>query len=574
MPHSRRSSDRQRRQSRKPQQRMLGLQSRIDRGHTRTGSVLIVVLILVVLLSLAALKYSASMLTEYRSANMYGRRLQTQQFADSGVEMAADLLGNRTFETTENLIHDESAFMGVSMLESDITRNNGFLTIIAPNERDPDAGTIRYGLSSESGKLNLNALIAWEALYTETDPDTGEDLGTTSIEFYDKLANIPAFADQAVVDLILDYIDDDDEPRQNGAEQGAYVDLPYDCKNGPLESMEELLRIPGITAEMLYGEDSNRNGVLDKNEDDGDKSLPADNEDGVLDLGLMGYCTVRSTETNLRADRSEKINLNQGLMTNLYDAVLEEFDDDKATYIVAWRMWGSADAQLDEDGSSLTASQEEAASAIGSAIGGETEGPVTRNGMDLSQPAQFEFTSIFDLVDAQVEATINDTQVTLESPWQSGDLASLLPILFDTFTLTDDAFIDNRIDPNFARKEVLMAIPEMTADMAESVAASGVVSPEGEIMLDVLESHATPGWLYVEGIVDLPTIRKIEPYLTTRGDIFRAQVVGHFEQGGPFTRIETLIDGSETPAKVLQVTDLTSLGRGYSNEQLGLEPEE
>jgi len=543
-------------------------------SKVRQGSVLIVVLILVVLLSLAALKYSASMLTEYSSANMYGRRLQTQQFADSGVEMTADLLGNRTFETTENLIHDESAFLGVSIQESDIPYNTGRVTLIAPNERDPDSSTVRYGLISESGKLNLNALLAWQEQYSETDPDTGEDLGVMSVEFYDKLASIPAFEDQAVVDLILDYIDEDDDPRPNGAEQASYTDLGYECKNGPLDSMDELLRIPGITAEILYGEDGNRNGILDANEDDGDKSAPSDNEDGVLDLGLMGYCTVRSTESNLRGDRTEKINLNQGLMTELYDAVLEEFDDDTATFVVAFRMWGSLDAQLDEDGSSLTASQEEVAQAVGGAIAGETEGTVTRNGMDLSQPAQFEFTAIFDLVDAEVEATINGTPVTLASPWQSGSLSDTLPLLFDTFGLTDDAFIGNRIDPNYARKEVLMAIPEITPDIAEAAAASSVVSPEGDIMTDVLESHATPGWLFTEGIVDLETMRKIEPYLTTRGDIYRTQIVGHFDEGGPFTRLEALIDGSEYPAKVLSVTDLTSLGRGYSNEQLGLEPEE
>ena len=273
----------------------------------RAGSVLVVVLILVVLLTLAAYKYTQAMLTEYGSSNMYGRRLQSQQFAGSGIEMAADLIGNRTFEATENLIHDEAAFLGISMMEGDLDRNIGRFTIIAANERDTSSAGVRYGLISESGKLNLNNLLALEEAFSETDEETGEDMGTTSVEFYEMLASIPGLEDESVVNAILDWLDEDDEPRTGGQE--SYEEFGYECKNGPLESLDELLLIQGIDAAILYGEDSNRNGLLDNNENDGDKSMPSDDEDDVLNLGLVGYCTVRSTESNLRGDGSERINL-------------------------------------------------------------------------------------------------------------------------------------------------------------------------------------------------------------------------------------------------------------------------
>ena len=269
----------------------------------RAGSVLIVVLILVVLLSLAAFRYTDLMITEFTSANMYGRRLQTQSFADSGVEMAADLISNRTFEAGENLIHDDANFNGISLVEGELPRENGRFSLITADERDENFNQVRFGLVSESGKLNLNYLPVLESLFVAVDED-GNDTGVVGQEFYDALANIPGLDDPIVVDSILDWIDEDDEPRLNGAETSYYQGLanPYECKNGPIESFDELLKIQGITAATLYGEDGNRNGLLDKNEDDGAASAPEDDEDGILNVGLLGYCTIRSTETNARGD--------------------------------------------------------------------------------------------------------------------------------------------------------------------------------------------------------------------------------------------------------------------------------
>jgi hypothetical protein len=56
--------------------------------------------------------------------------------------------------------------------------------------------------------------------------------------------------------------------------------------------------------------------------------------------------------------------------------------------------------------------------------------------------------------------------------------------------------------------------------------------------------------------------------LTAKGHIYRTQIVGYFEEGGGYTRLEALIDATESPAKILSVSDLTELGRGYSANML------
>ena len=68
---------------------------------------------------------------------------------------------------------------------------------------------------------------------------------------------------------IIDWIDQDDNT-ESGAETDYYatLDPPYAAKNGPFDTIEELLLVKGVTPEILYGEDANRNGVLDPNEND------------------------------------------------------------------------------------------------------------------------------------------------------------------------------------------------------------------------------------------------------------------------------------------------------------------
>ena len=56
----------------------------------------------------------------------------------------------------------------------------------------------------------------------------------------------------------------------DGASDSYYLSLPqpYNCKNSPFETVEELLLVEGVTPQLLYGDDTNRNGILDPNEFD------------------------------------------------------------------------------------------------------------------------------------------------------------------------------------------------------------------------------------------------------------------------------------------------------------------
>ena len=134
-------------------------------------------------------------------------------------------------------------------------------------------------------------------------------------------------------------------------------------------------------------------------------------------------------------------------------------------------------------------------------------------------------------------------------------------------TSTAELYLDNvtaQTGPEFPDK----GIPDMTEEIAQAITSSPMIGAEGEAIAEQAAMRTNTGWLVSQGIVDLPTMVKLDRFLTGRGHVFRAQIVGFFEEGGGYTRVEATIDSTESPAKVVAVSDLTELGRGYTKAEL------
>ncbi len=564
--------------------------------ESRTGMVLIIVLVVIMLLSLGAYTFSEYMVIEAKATALNGKAVQARALADSGVEFVSVLLGDRASLHTIGLYHNPSLFQGHLVLNSLQAGGRGRFSVVAPVEGDPSASHIRFGLVDESSKLNLNTIAALVPAETpEPNPNN------TSTEDEEAPANplmgIPGMTLE-ISEAIFDWIDDDDDQRPNGAENEYYQSLspPYECKNAPLETLDELLLIRDITPQLLFGEDANRNGLLDPNENDGTLTAPFDNGDGILDKGWSAYLTVYSRELNLQSDRTNKIDVNSNTLSDVYDKLEDTFDEEKAKFIVAYRLNGAMPAQESPTGSGSAPNQsdqrtrgqsnqnnsttitpstgndgstritpQQAAQSLGQAMAGRS-GQVTRGGMDLTAGGKVKINSIYDLIGVQVRATIDTVSTVLDSPWKDepGAIESYLPDLADKIsTHGPDQFIDGRININQAHKEVLIGLPNMTEDIAHRIVSGQRRGAGGEPLPESDNSRATTAWLYQEGIVDLPTLRKLDPFLTGRGDVFRIQVMGHFDGGGPTVRVEAIIDATQNPPQPIFFRDLTDLGRGY-----------
>lgn len=531
----------------------------------RSGSALIIVLIVVVLLTLGAYTFLDSMLLERRASDFSARTAQSRALADSGVEYAAAMLGNPADIETENLYHNPDSFAGVILLDSTSATDRGRFTIIAPLENDTTGQGTRYGLIDESSKLNINALSA---------------LGLEEEQAHLVMMAIPGMTDEAA-DSILDFVDSDKDPR-------SYSEGETNTKNAGCESLDDLLLLTSVTPELLYGEDTNRNGLLDPNENDGDLTYPSDDQDDQLDLGWNAYLTVHSKESNLQQDGSERLDVNQALLTELYDQLEPEFGSDIARFVTAYRLKGpvtpsalsglngistgdiDTDAALEGIATGLSNQLFRVAQGTGGTDGsGSDAGTVTRAGMDLTAGATTNITSLYELVNAQVTVDIDGTETTLDSPWQTGgNLASTLPTLLEKMSTTSAATIDGRINVNQARKEVLLGIPGIPEDLPDRIAAAQVIDDNGSPITDLLAKRATTGWLLTDGLVDLTTMQLLDKYFCARGDVLTVQSVGCFDRGGAVTRIEAVIDATQKPPRVIFRRDLTRLGSGYRIDQL------
>ena len=98
-------------------------------------------------------------------------------------------------------------------------------------------GTYRVCFVDEGGKINLK----W--VDEETLQRVFSNLGIEQ----DRIG--------VLVDSILDWRDEDDLHRLNGAEKDYYLALspPYGAKDGPFDTVEELLWVKGMTRDLFYG---------------------------------------------------------------------------------------------------------------------------------------------------------------------------------------------------------------------------------------------------------------------------------------------------------------------------------
>ncbi|MCH8828794.1 MAG: general secretion pathway protein GspK, partial [Planctomycetes bacterium] len=531
-------------------------QRRSATRQPRRGSVLFVVLVVIALLTLAVYQFSGVMLIENKSSLLYGRRVQARAFAESGVEVAAAMLGERQLMTAEtaasvNIYHNPEVFGAILMQgdESKPARARGRYAVVSPAENDPDSKTVRFGLADESGKLNVNTLLKMTG-----DDDQGR------IKAVDILIDATGM-DEDTAEAILDWIDKDDETIYSTLEEDEYEG--YLPKNGPLESLDELLLIPGVTPNLLFGADANRNGIIDA--DEFEATITGELPEGVHPLGWSAFLTVHSRETNLRLNGDKKLYLNEGILTDLYDGIVEEFSENTdyqvnfdpeelAQFIVAFRMYGPSNLSEDEQAAQEMASssggssqgrqqvqqatQKIAKSVFGAAANG---GMVTRGGMDLSGGANVTVNSIYDLIDAEVEVEIDGAMQTLTSPFSSENMTDYLPELLDRLTMTQDDFIEGRVNVNQTRKEILrglinaafsLSATDSDADtvnpiapdagevenIVETIMASKMIDSEGKPLANVIAARQSTAWLVADGHVSLAQMRMLDRFLTTRGD--------------------------------------------------------
>jgi len=365
----------------------------------------------------------------------------------------------------------------MAVLNEDYLGSDGLMDLWADN--DEDFNDIAVGQSyftvrvvDEAGKLNVN---------------------TASRE---QLLSLPDMVEE-IADAIIDWRDRDDKVTSSGAEAGYYTNLMfgYNIRNAPFKTIRELLKVKGVTEQMLYGEDTNFNNLLDFNEYDGDKSLPLDDGDDELDKGWIEYLSCYSYASNTDAAGNERVNINKADEKELERKL--GLDKAAAKWIVEERKkdYKSISDLIDNK---------------------SPKKPPRNGGGDSERSRRLDLQSFYDIA--------------------------------DKITVDDGKKLRGKVNVNTASKEVLTALAG-DDDSAGQIADAIISHRRGQ-----LEGMTSISDLLESGTVKIDTFKKIAKYVTTRSNVFTIYSFAS-EQSGAVADVqvvtEAVVDRVETPCRVV-----------------------
>jgi len=544
-------------------------------SRRKSGIVAFVVVLVVAIVTLAGFSFVAIMSVERKATELRGRELQSQYLAESGETLIRGLLRTPSAARNESggLYDNPSLFQGRVVMQDPSRSVTGAFSVVSPRIEEGQVQGIRFGLTNESAKLNLAVLLAWE----EAEAGSGRQA----------LLALPGMSETAA-DSILDWIDGDAVARQSGSELSYYKSqgVPYGPRNAPSMSLEELLLVRDVSRLQIFGRDEDMNFLPDAASTSGASSALYSQPESTLDgLPWRHFLTIYSAERNVSPEGEPRINLNENDLSLLHVELSEIFDPAWADYIVLYRQFGTA---KEPEGARPARGSRNENSANADASGGRRSQEGRRVGetqpINFSRRGKIRLTSPFDLIETLVRVPIATPSPTNPTPAESGGSSNTgrpagqrfqtiecpiakdrttrqeeILLLLDLCTTVNSPAVIGRVNINEAARPVLEGIPGMPSAAVEQILVRRPLA--GEVQD---EGRRHPTWLWSEGIVDLPTMRQLMPYLTCGGDTYRGQIVGFFTGSETaFTRIEIVIDASVDPARRVYYKDLTLLGSGY-----------
>jgi len=420
----------------------------------KKGLVLVAVLWIVVLLMVIVATVGRSGMLDTRVRLLRTEELRCKWACRAGIEKAVAILNEDTRESDHLLdlwSYNDTDFNNVSL----------------------EGCWYNVRVIDEAGKLNINTATK------------------------EQLMELP-YMEEYIADAIIDWRDKDDTPSGLGVEGGYYENLPfrYTIRNGPFRTIRELLLVRDVTEQLLYGEDTNFNGELDYNEQDGDESPPADDGDDELDKGWISFLTCYSYSKNVDAEGNARININQ-----------------------------ADENQLQE---SLGLS-----SSVARAI--------------VQRRSNSQFTSIVDLVDPSTSTSTGSGSSGAAGQSATLDVQTFYQIA-DKITVDGQQQAQGKVNINTAPKEVFVALlggDDQAWQVAEKIVAYR------EVLVDGMQSIAE---LLEYGLVNLDAFRRIASSITTRSDVFTIRCFATASRGsdsGLILQAEAVVDRSSSPYKIL-----------------------
>jgi general secretion pathway protein K len=214
--------------------------SRPDRGIA-----LIIVMMVILVLAVLAGGFAYSMKVETRLARNTAWESDMEWLGRSGVELGKYCLAMHLASPPP-----ESMYSGLNQVWAGGPPNltNELLAPINLKDVKLGPGKFTVTIKDMERKFNLSAL-------TEGNPMSQMILERALLLVGADSSDIPT-----IIDSYFDWIDPDSKPHLAGAENADYLRMPapYYAKNGPVDDIRELLLIKGMTEQIFWGPEGNR----------------------------------------------------------------------------------------------------------------------------------------------------------------------------------------------------------------------------------------------------------------------------------------------------------------------------
>ncbi len=443
---------------------------------SRNASVLVGLLWCLVLLSLIVIGVLHTSRIDLMVVKNYGDRIQAHYLAVAGIEKAKALLYQDARERSRSGQNHTGAVYDAPENFREISLGRGQFSVLHRGRADEN-GDLLFGVSDEESRLNVNY---------------------TSVEELTRLEDMTP----DIAAAIIDWRDEDNVVTPGGAEADYYLSLqpPYVPRNGPLQTIRELLMVRGVTPQLLFGADRHQNGLLEPAADSAaSKSLD------TSDTGWAGLMTVDSSVANLDAAGQERINVQTADERTLTG--VRGITTDIARAIVAYR--GQNRFNTVADLLDVTAAQSQ--NRPGAVSVGTANTP-DQTGNPQGQPTQ-----------NQPVSNPSGPKVI------SADL--LMDIADQLTTQTGSANVAGLININTASLEVLQCLPGMTRELAQAI--TSFRHSNG--------FFANIAWLLKVSGITQDIFKQVAPRVCVRSETFRILSEGRVGSSGARQRIQEIV---------------------------------
>lgn len=201
-------------------------------GNPKSGSALLLVMWVLMIVSIIVSSFAFEMQLEARIIAAQRKRFKADQLALAGVEMAKAMLAVKKDK-------DKNKADKTAVSEDPYANASAQIAAAMPVEfREAFGdGEVIVKIDYEEGRLNIRTLSddGWKMLFDQ--------------------AGIPNTDWDALLDCLKDWQDANDTHQLNGAESDDpfYKNRGYECKNAPVDTVDELLLIKNWGEKVLYG---------------------------------------------------------------------------------------------------------------------------------------------------------------------------------------------------------------------------------------------------------------------------------------------------------------------------------